>query len=114
MLRKRLIGICVALAIVIASGVSGYVVIEGWRPFDAFYMTVITISSVGFMEVHPLSDTGRTFTVLLILCGSGILIYAVSLITAFIVEGELTDVIRRSRRLRKNPNKKSEWSELTE
>lgn len=97
MLRKRLIGICVALAIVIASGVSGYVVIEGWRPFDAFYMTVITISSVGFMEVRPLSDTGRAFTVLLILCGSGILIYAISLITAFIVEGELTNVIRRSK-----------------
>ena len=95
MLLNRLIGICIALAIVIASGVSGYVIIEGWRPFDALYMTVITLSSVGFMEVRPLSDTGRTFTVLLILCGSGILIYAVSLITAFIVEGELTDVMRR-------------------
>lgn len=95
MLLNRLIGICIALAMVIASGVSGYVIIEGWRPFDALYMTVITLSSVGFMEVRPLSDTGRTFTVLLILCGSGILIYAVSLITAFIVEGELTDVMRR-------------------
>lgn len=95
MLLKRLIGICIALAIVIASGVTGYVVIEGWRPFDAFYMTVITLSSVGFMEVRPLSDAARAFTVLLILCGSGILIYAVSLITAFIVEGELTDVMRR-------------------
>jgi len=95
MLLKKLIGICIALAIIIMSGVGGYVVIEGWRPFDAFYMTVITISSVGFMEVRPLSDKGRTFTVFLILCGSGILIYAVSIITAFIVEGELTDVIRR-------------------
>ncbi len=95
MLLKRLIGICIALVVVIASGVSGYVIIEGWRPFDAFYMTVITLSSVGFMEVRPLSDAGRTFTVFLILCGSGILIYAISLITAFIVEGELTDVMRR-------------------
>jgi voltage-gated potassium channel len=101
MLLKKLIGICIALAIIIMSGVGGYVVIEGWRPFDAFYMTVITISSVGFMEVRPLSDAGRTFTVFLIFCGSGILIYAVSIITAFIVEGELTDVIRR-RKMNKN------------
>lgn len=101
MLLKKLVGICIALAIIVVSGVGGYVVIEGWRPFDAFYMTVITISSVGFMEVRPLSDAGRTFTVLLIFCGSGILIYAVSIITAFIVEGELTDVIRR-RKMNRN------------
>ncbi len=97
MLLKKLIGICIALTIIIISGVGGYVVIEGWRPFDAFYMTVISIASVGFMEVHPLSDAGRTFTVFLIFCGSGILIYAISIITAFIVEGELTDAIRRSK-----------------
>jgi voltage-gated potassium channel len=101
MLLKKLIGICIALAVIITTGVGGYVVIEGWRTFDAFYMTVITISSVGFMEVRPLSDAGRTFTVFLIFCGSGILIYAVSVITAFIVEGELTDVIRRRKMNRK-------------
>lgn len=101
MLQKKLIGISVALAIVVAAGMGGYAVLEGWPPLDALYMTVITISSVGFMEVHPLSDTGRIFTVFLILCGSGILIYAVSVITAFVVEGELTDAIRRSKMNRK-------------
>jgi voltage-gated potassium channel len=95
MLKKKLIGISTALAIVLAAGTGGYAVIEGWPPLDALYMTVITISSVGFMEVHPLSGAARMFTVFLIFCGSGILIYAVSIITAFVVEGELTDVIRR-------------------
>jgi len=101
MLYKKLIGIIIALAVVISSGACGYMLIEGWRPLEAFYMTIITLSSVGFMEVHPLSDTGRIFTVFLILCGSGILIYAVSIITAFIVEGELSDVIRRRKMNRK-------------
>jgi voltage-gated potassium channel len=95
MLKKRLIGMSAALAAVLAAGTAGYAVLEGWPPLDALYMTVITISSVGFMEVHPLSGTARIFTVFLIFCGSGILIYAVSILTAFIVEGELTDVIRR-------------------
>ncbi|MDA8432936.1 MAG: potassium channel protein [Nitrospiraceae bacterium] len=95
MMKKRLLGISVALAAVLAAGTAGYTAIEGWPPLDALYMTVITISSVGFMEVHPLSNTARIFTVFLIFCGSGILIYAVSVLTAFIVEGELTDVIRR-------------------
>ncbi|MBI5640997.1 MAG: NAD-binding protein [Nitrospirae bacterium] len=97
MLYKRLIGISVTLTLIIASGISGYIAIEGWSPLEALYMTVITLSSVGFMEVHPLSGSGRVFTIALILCGSGVLIYGISLITAFIVEGELTDVLRRKR-----------------
>ncbi len=95
MLRKRLIGILAALAFIMLTGTGGYVAIEGWAPLDALYMTVITLSSVGFMEVHDLSDKGRVFTMALILCGSGVLIYGISIITAFIVEGELTDVLRR-------------------
>jgi voltage-gated potassium channel len=94
---RRLIGVLLALASIVVTGTAGYVLIEGWRPFEALYMTVITLSSVGFMEVRPLSEAGRLFTIFLILCGSGILIYAFSIITAFIVEGELTDVIRRTK-----------------
>jgi voltage-gated potassium channel len=95
MAYKRLIGMFTALAVISVIGMSGYVFIERWSPLEAFYMTVITLSTVGFMEVHPLSESGRIFTMFLILCGSGILIYCVSLITAFIVEGQLTDAIRR-------------------
>jgi len=95
MLYKRLIGMFLALAGIIVTGMAGYTLLERWTPLEALYMTVITISSVGFMEVHPLTASGRIFTIFLILCGSGVLIYSVSLITAFIVEGELSDVIRR-------------------
>ncbi|MDA8079156.1 MAG: potassium channel protein, partial [Nitrospiraceae bacterium] len=92
---KKLIGIFAALALIMLTGAGGYITFEGWAPLDALYMTVITLSSVGFQEVHPLSDKGRVFTMALILCGSGVLIYGISIITAFIVEGELTDALRR-------------------
>ena len=59
-------------------------------------MTVITLSSVGYMEVNELSASGRVFIIFLILCGSGVLVYGISVITAVIVEGELTDVLRRN------------------
>ncbi|MBI5100821.1 MAG: potassium channel protein [Nitrospirae bacterium] len=101
MIIDKLKGISVILAIIIMTGILGYAMIEGWPMMDSLYMTVITLSSVGFMEVHPLSGAGRVFTMLLILCGSGVLIYGISVITAFVVEGELTDVIRR-----KNMDKK--------
>lgn len=95
MIYKRLFGVLIALAIVLLVGIFGYRAIEGWSFFDSLYMTVITIASVGYMEVHQLSGQGRLFTIVLILCGSATLIYGLSVLTAFIVEGELTDVIRR-------------------
>jgi voltage-gated potassium channel len=95
MLQKRLMGILLALIIVLFTGVSGYQLIEGWSVLDALYMTVITLASVGFMEVHTLSDVGRMFTMFLILGGTGVLVYGISTVTAFIVGGELTDALRR-------------------
>lgn len=95
MIYNRLVGAVIALFIVILSGVSGYMVIEKWNLFDSLYMTVITIASVGFGEVHGLTNNGRIFTIILILCGSATMIYGLSILTAFIVEGELTDVLRR-------------------
>ncbi len=67
-------------------GTVGYSVIEGYSFIDALYMTVITITTVGFGEVHPLSEMGRTFTIFFILSGVGCLAYAFSLITEFIFE----------------------------
>lgn len=94
-LYRKLLGILLALTVIMLIGVLGYTTIERWTILEALYMTVITLSSVGFMEVHPLSDPGRIFTMILILCGSGVLIYGISVITAFVVEGELTDALRR-------------------
>ncbi len=97
MIYERLKAIVIALVVVFFAGVIGYESIEGWPLLDALYMTVITLASVGYMEVHPLSNTGRIFTMFLILGGTGVLVYGVSTVTAFIVEGELTDALRRKK-----------------
>jgi voltage-gated potassium channel len=101
MLLKRLLNISIALLFVFSAGVCGYMFIEHWPLLDALYMTVITIASVGFMEVHPLTAQGRIFTIFLILGGTGVLVYGVSTIIAFIVEGELTDALRRRKMQKK-------------
>ena len=95
MIYERLKAIILVLLIILLTGMSGYQLIEGWATLDSLYMTVITISSVGFSEVHPLSANGRIFTMFLILFGTGALVYGVSTITAFIVGGEFSDVLRR-------------------
>src|SRR6185369_10390675 len=100
MIYKRLLSVIAALAAVFLSGVFGYSLIEGWSLFDSLYMTVITIASVGYGEVHPLTFEGRIFTIILILCGSATLIYGLSILTAFIVEGDLTDILRRRKMTR--------------
>lgn len=95
MLFKKIASILLLLSAVLVAGALGYMLIEGWAFFDGLYMTVITVASVGYGETHPLSDNGRIFTMFLILSGSGILLYTVSMITAIFVEGELTDVLKR-------------------
>lgn len=101
MIYNRLFKVMAALVAVCLAGVLGYMLIEGWSLFEALYMTVITIASVGYGEIHPLSVEGRAFTIGLILCGSATLIYGLSILTAFIVEGELTDILRRRKMLKK-------------
>jgi len=90
--RERLLQIVILLVGVIAFGTLGYQLIEGWTPFDALYMTMITVASVGYMEVHPLSATGRAFTMVLIVVGLGTVAYGLGTITAFWVEGDLSHI----------------------
>lgn len=96
-IRERLLQVLVSVSLVLGIGTFGYCWIEGWPPFDAFYMTVITLATVGYGETHPLSPGGRGFTIGLILVGIGVLTYAFSTLTAFIVEGDLRDALRRRR-----------------
>lgn len=77
------------LVIVIAGGTGGYVVIEGWGGWDAFYMTMITVTTVGYREIHPMSRAGEFFTSLLLVAGVGTLFYTATLVMALLVEGEL-------------------------
>ena len=90
----RIIGLPCSILLV---GVVGYHLIEQWSFFDALYMTVITLATVGYGETHPLSTTGRVFTMFLILGGMGMILYGVSRITSFIVEGEMSGILRRRR-----------------
>ena len=59
---KHLTYIFVLLLIFFIISVAGYMIIEGYNCIEAFYMTVISITTAGYMEVHPLSDAGRLFT----------------------------------------------------
>src|SRR6185436_4973940 len=90
--RAWMRGLRLALALVLdvmAGGTLGYVVIEGWSAWDAFYMTAITVATVGYREIHPLSRTGEAFTVLLMFGGVGTAFYTVTLLASMVVEGGL-------------------------
>lgn len=86
---------------ILVAGIVGYMLIEGWGAIDALYMTVITVATVGFREVHPLSSAGRLFTIGLILSGIGALGYAVGVTVEFMVEGHLLGMVEMRRTERK-------------
>ena len=89
-----------ALLGVIAAGVAGYMLIAGMGFVDALYMTVITISTVGYFEVQPLDTAGRFFTMALIVGGIGVVIYAASLAARQVIEGEIRRAFGRRKVLR--------------
>src|SRR4029077_20370180 len=80
-----------------AGGTIGYVVIEGWSVWDAFYMTIITVTTVGFEEVHRLSRTGQAFTIVLLIAGVGAALYTFTLLATVVVEGGLPKRLQRRR-----------------
>jgi voltage-gated potassium channel len=83
------------LLLTILLGSIGYMVIEDFKFLEALYMTVITISTVGFTEVRPLSDTGRIFTIILILINLGLFTYFVTLLTRFFSDGEFIKLYKQ-------------------
>jgi len=97
------IGIFLAVLILVA-GTLGYVFLEGWPFIDALYMTVITLATVGFNEVHQLSRAGRVFTMVLIMVGVGFVFYLAGSIIQFMVEGRIRDILGR-RKLEKELRK---------
>ncbi len=78
-------------------GISGYMLIEQWSFLDAAYMTAITLSTVGFLEVHEPSNGGRIFTIILIFTGVGYFLYLAGVIVQSIVEGEIKALLGRKR-----------------
>lgn len=90
----------IALLLVLAFGTTGYVVIEGWSVFDAAYMTVITMTTVGYEEVRPLSQAGRAFNFLVMLGGVGLMLYILTVTVQAVVEDEVLKGLFRRRRMR--------------
>lgn len=76
------------LILIIAGSTISYKVIEGWTWLDSFYQTIITVSTVGFGEVHPLTDNGKLYTAFLIITSFGTFAYAISSITSYIITGD--------------------------
>ena len=95
--RRRFIIIISALVIIVSIGVIGYEIIEGWSFVDALYMTVITLSTVGYGEVHQLSTAGRIFSIVLIISGVGAMLYTLTTIVQYILEGGFGDILGRRR-----------------
>ena len=96
-LRQKLLLSLFLIVLVISFGTIGYMFIEGWDLLDSLYMTIITLASVGYKEVHDLSVNGRVFTIVLIIGGVGTVAYALTSAARIIIEGELQDVFGRRR-----------------
>ncbi len=85
----------VAFLLVTVLGTVGYRIIEKWRWLDAAYMTVITLATVGFSEVRPLSDRGRVLTIALILMGAVTIAYIANRFADAVIRGYFQEGIRR-------------------
>lgn len=96
-LYRRLATLAILLAVTLTAGTLGFVLIANYSPFDAFYMTVITIATVGYFEVHALSTAGRVFNIFLILFGVSIMFYAVGVVTQTALETSFSDLFQKRR-----------------
>ncbi len=96
-LKKKIILAAALLVLVISFGTAGYMVIEDWTFIDSLYMTIITLASVGYKEVHVLSPAGMVFTIVLIIGGVGTVLYALNAGAKMLLEGELRQVFWRRR-----------------
>jgi voltage-gated potassium channel len=96
-LKKRLMLSIGLLVLVISFGTAGYRVLERWDFLDSLYMTIITLTTVGFKEVHDLSDNGKMFTIALIVGGVGTMLYVLRIGAQLVLEGELQEIYGRKR-----------------
>ncbi|MEA3359939.1 MAG: potassium channel protein [Thermodesulfobacteriota bacterium] len=106
--KKLIFPIIIFIALILA-GISGYMIIEGWDIFDAIYMTVITISSVGYQEVHETGPGGRIFTIILIVFGIFLITYIVGLVAEIFIEGEIRSILGRKKLDRKIQSLKNHY-----
>src|ERR671915_1204659 len=94
---RRVQGAVLALVVIATVGVLGYMVFEGWSFLDALYMTVITLTTVGYKEVRELDTTGQLWTMALLITGVGTLFYAAVSSVELVVEGTIRGYFGRRR-----------------
>ena len=83
-----------AIVLILIVGFFGYILIEGYSPLDSLFMLVITFTTIGYEEVHPLSPEGRIFTILLIISGFTVGLYAIGKLSSFVMGGELSNLLK--------------------
>src|SRR5438105_11538738 len=105
----RLLYILIAIAGALTIGTVGFTVIDHYPPFDAFYMTLITLTTVGYAEIHPLSHAGRVFNSFLIIFGVTTIFIAIGAMTQTIIELEFGDAIGKRRNKRMIDNLKDHY-----
>ncbi len=103
--RRKILFLIVLLVFVFALGTLGYMKFEGWSAFDAFYMTVITLATIGYGEVHPLTTVGRLFTIVLIFAGLGIFTVMVGSVSQAVLDRQFFRIFDRSRKMREQIEK---------
>ncbi len=91
---NRLLYAAIALAVVMAIGVIGFMYFEKDGFLNSVFMTVITISTVGYSLLHELTDAGKVFTIFLIIISLAVYAYSISIITSYLVEGNVEKLIR--------------------
>jgi voltage-gated potassium channel len=96
-LPRRLALIAIAMAITLAAGTTGFVLIEHYPVFDAFYMTLTTVTTVGYGEIHALSRAGRVFNSFLIFFGVSLMLLAIGAMTQTVIELELNQFFGKRR-----------------
>ena len=97
---RRIVLILALMVFTLIFGTVGFTLIDNYPPFDAFYMTLITVTTVGYQEIHPLSQAGRIFNSFLIMFGVSAMLFAVGAMTQTIIELELQDRFGKRRRKR--------------
>lgn len=104
-IRRRLYYLLVLISVVIMAGSTGYYVIFDGKPrfLDCIYMTVVSLTTVGYGETLPIegNDTAQIFTMVLITFGMGVILYGISSLTALFLEGQLSGILRKKRMAKK-------------
>jgi voltage-gated potassium channel len=100
-IKRRLYFVLVAILFVVIMGSTGYYIMFGGKPkfMDCLYMTVISLTSVGYGEVLDITGNvpAQIFTMVLITAGMGVILYGISTLTALIIEGELSGILRKNK-----------------